>query len=139
MSQAGLAESRRKRLETVLGLIAERPIHTQQELAEALGEMGLPVTQATVSRDVQELGLVRTPAGYRAPAPPVAAHVLSFTVVQFLAVVKTPPGTANLVARSIDEAAIEGIAGTVAGDDTLIVVLAGPSAAVALRRFLDVA
>lgn len=138
MRQARATDARRRRLEMMRGLIAERPIHTQHELADALGSMGLAVTQATVSRDVQELGLVRTPAGYVAAAGEVAAQVLSFTLVQFLAVVRTPPGTANMVARSIDEAGIAGVAGTVAGDDTLIVVLADPGAEAALKGFLRV-
>ncbi|TMF92218.1 MAG: hypothetical protein E6I08_00635 [Chloroflexi bacterium] len=58
------------------------------------------------------------------------------TVVQFLAVIKTWPGTANLVARHIDEAELPGVAGTVAGDDTIIVVLRAKSAADDLRRML---
>ncbi|MGH7777199.1 MAG: arginine repressor [Candidatus Dormibacterales bacterium] len=138
MRHLSAADARRRRLDTMLGLIAERPIHTQHELADALGRMGLAVTQATVSRDVQELGLVRTPAGYVAADGGAASQVLSFTLVQFVAVVRTPPGTANMVARSIDEAEIAGVAGTVAGDDTLIVVLADPAAEAALKGFLRI-
>jgi transcriptional regulator of arginine metabolism len=62
--------------------------------------------------------------------------VLSVEVIEPMAVVKTPPGTANLVARRIDEAALPGIAGTVAGDDTIIVVLRKPSAGRALKQLL---
>jgi transcriptional regulator of arginine metabolism len=62
--------------------------------------------------------------------------VLSVTPVEFLVVVRTPPGTANLVARAIDESGLDGLAGTVAGDDTLIVVLAERSAAAPLEAFL---
>ena len=68
-----------------------------------------------------------------------AEHVREMTVVQFLAVVRTGPGTANLVAWNIDQAAIPGVAGTVAGDDTIIVVLSDRSAALALRRMLQIA
>jgi transcriptional regulator of arginine metabolism len=64
--------------------------------------------------------------------------VLSIAKVQFLAVIRTPSGTANLVARAIDESELPGIAGTVAGDDTIIVVLASDAAADDLRRFLGV-
>ena len=113
-------------------------MHTQQELANALAERGFSATQATVSRDIQELGLIRSGDGYRVGAPlsVVSDLVLSMTRVQFLVVIRTPPGTANLVARTIDESQLDGIAGTVAGDDTVIVVLGGDGAADNLRRFL---
>ena len=103
-----------------------------------LEQQGYEATQATVSRDIQELGLVRTPSGYTAGRQPswVSELVLSMTKVQFLVVIHTPSGTANLVARAIDESGLEGVAGTVAGDDTIIVVLGDDSAADELRRFL---
>jgi transcriptional regulator of arginine metabolism len=127
-----------KRQRAILDLVRREPVHTQQELAEALARLGLETTQATVSRDVQELGLVRSASGYRIGTPLSVVHelVLSATQVEFLLVVKTPPGTANMVARAIDEAGLEGVAGTVAGDDTLIAVLANRSSAGKLREFL---
>jgi transcriptional regulator of arginine metabolism len=123
----------------ILDLVRERPVHTQQELAEALAQLGYQTTQATISRDIQELGLVRTGSGYRAGAPVgvIPELVLDVTQVEFLVVVHTPPGTANLVARAIDESDLEGIAGTVAGDDTIIIVLGDREAAEPLRRFLS--
>jgi transcriptional regulator of arginine metabolism len=126
------------RQRAIVELVRQRPVHTQQELANALAERGFSATQATVSRDIQELGLIRTGEGYRVGAPlsVVSELVLSMTRVQFLVVIRTPPGTANLVARTIDESDLEGIAGTVAGDDTIIVVLADDGAADSLRRFL---
>jgi transcriptional regulator of arginine metabolism len=126
------------RQRAILDLVRRRPVHTQQELANALAERGFSATQATVSRDVQELGLIRTGDGYRVGAPPaiVSALVLSMSRVQFLAVIRTPPGTANVVARSIDESQLDGVAGTVAGDDTIIVVLGKDAAYDDLRRFL---
>ncbi|MDR0360155.1 MAG: arginine repressor, partial [bacterium] len=63
--------------------------------------------------------------------------VLSFRVVEFLVVLRTPPGTANAVAAAIDESGLESVAGTLAGDDTIIVVLADRKAAEPLRRFLS--
>jgi transcriptional regulator of arginine metabolism len=125
------------RQRAILELVRRRPVHTQAELARALAARGISATQATVSRDVQELGLVRTGDGY-ATGPPalVSELVLSVTQVQFLVVVHTPSGTANLVARAVDEAELEGVAGTVAGDDTIIVVLRDDAAADDLRRFL---
>jgi transcriptional regulator of arginine metabolism len=127
-----------ERQRAILDLVRERAVHTQQELARALGERGFTATQATVSRDVQELGLVRTGEGYR-PGRPVSAVselVLSMTLVEPLMVIRTPPGTANLVARAIDLSGLEGVAGTVAGDDTILAVLSESGAADRLRRFL---
>lgn len=129
-----------ERQRAILDLVRRRPVHTQQELARALAERGIQATQATVSRDIQELGLVRTGTGYRVggPGPALSELVLAVRRVEFLAVVRTPPGSANLVARAIDEAEIEGVAGTVAGDDTIIVVLADPDAHTRLCAFLGV-
>jgi transcriptional regulator of arginine metabolism len=124
----------------MLDLVRARPVHTQHELAEALAGLGFQATQATISRDIQELGLVRTGAGYRQGPPPAALApelVLSVRQVEFLLVIRTPPGTANVVARAIDESDLEGVAGTVAGDDTLLVVLEGREAAEPVRRFLS--
>jgi len=126
------------RQRAILDLVRRRPVHTQQELADALAERGISATQATVSRDIQELGLYRTGEGYRAGSPltTVSDLVRSITRVQFLAVIRTPPGTANVVARTIDESQLDGVAGTVAGDDTIIVVLGTDAAYDDLRRFL---
>src|SRR5690349_25048221 len=90
-------------------------------------------TQATISRDIQELGLMRSGAGYRSSAALMRELVLSVEVVEPMAVIRTPPGTANLVARRIDEAALAGVAGTVAGDDTIIAVLRNRGAGRAAR------
>lgn len=127
-----MTETKQQRHQAILQLIAARAIHTQQELAEALG-----TTQATVSRDIQELGLVRTAAGYRSGNGAFAEHVRSFEVVGFLAVVRTYPGAAAIVAREIDEAELPGVVGTIAGDDTLFAVLQGPGET-SLRRALHV-
>jgi len=127
-----------ERQRAILELVKERPVQTQQDLVRALTDRGISATQATVSRDVQELDLVRTGSGYRIGTPVSVASelVLSIRQVQFLAVIRTPPGTANLVARAIDESELDGVAGTVAGDDTIIVVLEDGDAGDNLRRFL---
>ena len=131
--------TKEERQRAVLELVREHPMQTQQELVEALQARGIPATQATISRDIADLGLVRTGSGYRAgtPASVVPGLVLSFTQVEFLVVLRSPPGTANVVARAIDESELEGIAGTVAGDDTTIVVLQDAAAAAPLRDFLE--
>ena len=130
---------KQRRHRAILDLVATEPVHTQQELAQALARLGLPATQATVSRDIQELRLVRTTDGYQPPPAAVAIfreHVRDVQVVEFLAVIRTGPGTANLVAYNIDQAELPGVAGTVAGDDTIIAVLSDREAAGALRRML---
>jgi transcriptional regulator of arginine metabolism len=126
---------KQKRQLAILNLVSHSRIHTQQELTEKLGRMGLETTQATVSRDIQELGLIRNKTGYK----PVlfTDYVLSVEVVHFLTVVKTSVGCANLVARAIDERELPGVTGTLAGDDTIIVVHPDPAAAKAFHRFLD--
>ena len=125
-----------QRHQAILALVNRGGVHTQQELAEALARRGLRATQATISRDVQELGLVRSVNGYRSSAAIVRELVLSVELISPMAVIRTPPGTANLVARRIDEADLPGIAGTVAGDDTIIAVLRKPGAGKALKDLL---
>jgi transcriptional regulator of arginine metabolism len=128
--------TKEERHRAILALVNRGAVHTQQEIAEGLARRGLRATQATISRDIQQLGLVRSGAGYRIAAALVRELVLSVELVSPVAVIKTPPGTANLVARRIDEAGLPGIAGTVAGDDTIIAVLRQRSAARALKELL---
>jgi transcriptional regulator of arginine metabolism len=125
-----------ERHSAILEVVNRGSVHTQHEIAAALARKGLRATQATISRDIQELGLVRSGGGYRSSAALVRELVLSVEVIEPMAVIRTPPGTANMVARRIDEAALPGIAGTVAGDDTIIAVLRKPSAGRALKDLL---
>ena len=129
--------NRRERHEAILRLIAEQPVSTQTELAEALRDRGHDVVQTTVSRDIGELGLVkvRDADGHLVYAPPGAAdpdrlRVLAVAVRQWarsfeaagsLLVVRTPPGAANALAQAIDAVDHPAVAGTVAGDDTIFV------------------
>ena len=121
------------RQRAILELVRSRPIHTQEELVNELRRQNHGVTQATVSRDIRELGLHREPGpeGSRyAVGPALGARgiqvlrdfVNGIVGVQFMAVVHTPPGTANLVAVALDEAAWPEVLGTVAGDDTVMVI-----------------
>ena len=131
-----MTATKEERHRAILALVNRGAVHTQQEIAEGLARRGLRATQATISRDIQELGLVRSGAGYRIAAALVRELVLSVELISPVAVIKTPPGTANLVARRIDEAGLPGIAGTVAGDDTIIAVLRQRGAARALKELL---
>jgi transcriptional regulator of arginine metabolism len=131
-----MTATKAERHTAILELVNRGSAHTQQEIAAALARRGMRATQATVSRDIQELGLVRSGAGYRSSAALVRELVLSIEVIQPMAVIRTPPGTANMVARRIDESGLAGIAGTVAGDDTIIAVLRSRNAGRALKELL---
>jgi len=126
-----------QRQQAILDLVSRGAAHTQQDIAAALSRRGLRVTQATISRDIHELGLVRSGEGYRSQSGLVRELVLSIELIEPMAVIRTPPGTANMVARRIDEAALPGVAGTVAGDDTIIAVLRERKAGRALRDLLS--
>ena len=131
-----MTSTKTRRHHAILDLVNRGTAHTQQDIASALARRGMRTTQATISRDIQELGLVRSGEGYRSSVALVRELVLSIELVEPMAVIRTPPGTANLVARRIDEAALPGVAGTVAGDDTIIAVLRKPSAGRALKDLL---
>ncbi len=107
---------------------------TQEEMVRRLTRQGLKVTQATLSRDIKELGLVKSADGYAAPGTigdavptPSLSHLLREFVVdvreaQNLLVLKTPPGSAQPVARAIDAESWPELVGTIAGDDTIVVI-----------------
>jgi transcriptional regulator of arginine metabolism len=132
-----VTSTKTRRHNAILDVVNRGTAHTQQDIAAALARRGMQTTQATISRDIQELGLVRSGEGYRSSVSLVRELVLSIELVEPVAVIRTPPGTANLVARRIDEAALPGVAGTVAGDDTIIAVLRKPSAGRALKELLS--
>jgi transcriptional regulator of arginine metabolism len=130
----------------ILKLIAARPIHTQEELARALEREGIEVTQVTLSRDIRELGLVKTTSGYRqlaqasAPGPPLASVAASFLrdakPARNLLVLKTSPGNASTVAAALDREQWAEVVGTIAGDDTILVVCPDEAAVEAVRKRL---
>ena len=118
----------------ILELVSREPMVTQDDMVRRLTQQGLKVTQATLSRDIKELGLVKTPEGYAASgtlteaAPtPSLSHLLREFVVdvreaQNLLVLKTPPGSAQPVARALDAESWPELVGTIAGDDTILVI-----------------
>jgi transcriptional regulator of arginine metabolism len=131
----------------ILKLIRSKNLHTQEELARALRTIGIPATQVTLSRDIRELGLVKTADGYVLAAEAAAngpdietvvrEFVLDIRIAQNLLVLRTPPGHANSVAVALDKVNWSEIAGTVAGDDTVLVIAPDGKIAAALReRFL---
>ena len=122
----------------ILRLVQERPLSTQGEVAEALREEGLDAVQATVSRDVAQLGLVkvRDASGRLVYALPGSADLdrlsaltsalrrwaMSLDSSDNLLVIQTPPGHANALAQAIDQARLPDVLGTVAGDNTIMVI-----------------
>ena len=125
---------KQKRHMAILNLVSQGTIQTQVDLTDQLARMGLETTQATVSRDIQELGLIRNRTGYKLP---FTDYIRSVETVQFLTVVTTSVGCANLVARALDERELPGVTGTLAGDDTIIVVHPDAASAKAFHKFLN--
>ena len=138
-------------------LLARRQVGSQAPLVELLDEDGMRVNQATVSRDLEELGAikVRVPGGDTAYAIPELPRsqvapvdhlrrVLSDWVVEAdrsgdLVVVGTPPGSAHVVASAIDRNGMPGVLGTVAGDDTILVIARSREGAAVLAQLIDMA
>jgi len=129
-----MALDRKRRQEAILTLIREKPIRNQNELLEALERSGVSLTQSTLSRELKTLGIGKAPdgrGGYRyvagaaaaeGPLAPVAAFVVSLESARNFIVGKTPPGNAMGVARAIDEVEWPEIMGTIAGDDTILII-----------------
>jgi transcriptional regulator of arginine metabolism len=131
----------------ILELLRAGAVATQAELREKLARRGIHVTQATLSRDIEELGAVKTREGYRVPqteapaAPP--QPTLSVILKEFvrevrqasnLVVVKTHPGNAHSVAVSLDADQWPEVTGTVAGDDTIFIATPAARDAARLRK-----
>jgi transcriptional regulator of arginine metabolism len=128
-------------------LLAERPVHSQEELRRRLERAGSAVTQATLSRDLRTLGAYKTPEGYRIngrPAPGgarrdtfeagVRAYAAHAAAASNLLVLKTEPGHADPLALAIDHAGLPTALGCIAGDDTVFVATTTPAAAAALAK-----
>lgn len=141
--------NRRERQGAILELVRERALSTQAEVASALRENGYDVVQTTVSRDIADLGLVkvRAPSGRLVYAPPGASdgdrlralgaamrrYAITVEASGSLIVITTPSGYANALAQAMDEAAHPGIAGTIAGDNTIFVAARDDASVQALR------
>lgn len=133
-------------------LLEENAVSTQEQLVELLSDDGIVATQATVSRDLEDLGAVkvRVPGGetvYAVPALPKDAvapeehlrRVCSEWVVEVahshnLVVLRTPPGSAHVVGSALDRTGLPEVLGTVAGDDTLLLVAAESTTGKAVAR-----
>jgi transcriptional regulator of arginine metabolism len=143
-----VATTRAGRQARIVAILSSAPVHSQTELAALLAREGIEVTQATLSRDLEELGAVKLRGAdggggvYVVPedGSPVrgvtggterVARLLGELLVSTdasanLAVLRTPPGAAQYLASAIDRAALPEVVGTVAGDDTILVIAREP-------------
>jgi transcriptional regulator of arginine metabolism len=143
-----------QRLHLLAQLVGEQRYSSQEELAHALARARVPVTQATLSRDLRTLGVGKRPGPggkpiYQLPGPAaetldrdrqlldLRAFVNEVKVAQNLVVVSTPPGHANGVARAIDLLGFEGLVGSVAGDDTVLIILSTHATATRFKRHVE--
>lgn len=140
-----------KRQQQLLEIVTKIEVNTQEELIKLLETQGIVVTQATVSRDIKELGLIKTSGKvkkYRYARVRDRQHdsvkllslfkaaVISIEIAQNLLVVKTLTGNGGAVAATIDAQGIPEIVGTLAGDDTVLVVTADNEAAIKVSEDL---
>ena len=141
-----------RRRDEILRIVRETTVHDQDELRAALRERGYEVTQPTLSRDLRELGVAKSPAGYVAPgamnatiggaaafaAPEIREtrleqllrdNVIFAETAGNLVVLKTPPAAAQPVASAVDAAPIDDAVGTIGGDDTIFIAFRTTAAA----------
>ena len=129
----------------ILKLIRSTRISTQEELAQVLKKQGIQTTQVTLSRDIRELRLVKTPEGYSEMSEEdtgphfrilASEFLLDVRAAQNLVVLKTDPGHANSVAVALDSEEWPEIVGTIAGDDTILVIAPDSSTAARICKKL---
>lgn len=141
-----------RRQAALLDVVEHEPVRSQEQLRQRLAARGFDVTQATLSRDIKELGLLKrssdgayqSAAADQAPAATtmgtLARALTEFLVniepVQQLVVLKTGAGQAQLLGVAIDKARLDGVAGTLAGDDTILVIARDARAAQAVVKTL---
>lgn len=144
---------KQQRQQTLLRLVTEKRLATQQDVVRALRSAGFAATQATVSRDIVELGLVKAMRDgahvYAAPVTVPASggierlrrfceeYPVQGAVAGNLVVLRTPPGTANALAIALDTSGFSDVVGTIAGDDTVFIAARDPARARGINRRLN--
>ena len=147
--------AKQQRQHRIAKLLEQHAVASQSELVDLLSGDGVVATQATVSRDLEEMGAIKVRAGggdsvYAIPALPkeqrapedhlrrvMGDWVVEASYAHNLVVLRTPPGSAHVVASALDRAGLPGILGTVAGDDTILVVVAERSSGKAVAKRLS--
>ena len=154
-----VATTRAGRQARIVAILSSRSVHSQSELAALLADDGIDVTQATLSRDLEELGAVKLRGAdggggvYVVPedGSPVrgvsggaerVSRLLGELLVSTdasgnLAVLRTPPGAAHYLASAIDRASLPEVVGTVAGDDTILVIAREPMTGAQLATMFE--
>lgn len=145
-----------RRKEEIVTIIRQTAVHSQDELLMLLGKRGFRVTQPTLSRDLRELGVAKSPSGYVAPGliaavTPIAGFaprdirearleqiirdlVIAAEAAGHMVVIRTPAASAQPLASALDSAALDDVLGTIGGDDTIFVALRTAEAAAGLAR-----
>jgi transcriptional regulator of arginine metabolism len=144
-----------KRQQAIVTLVTRERLASQEDIRIRLSTLGLDATQSTISRDVEELGLARIHdvegVRYVVPGSPadgsrpsvMLRHALNEFALSFtrgageLLVIRTPPGAANALGEAIDRASLTDVAGTVAGDDTILLIPREGSTAQAIETELE--
>ena len=142
-----------RRLTAIRDVVERESVHSQEELRRRLVARGFDVTQATLSRDIKELGLVKrasdgayststndcsTPATALVTLSRALSEFLqSVDISQQLLVVRTGPGQAQLLSLALDRARLVEVLGTIAGDDTILVICRDPRSAQMTRKTLE--
>jgi transcriptional regulator of arginine metabolism len=135
----------------ILKVLAGSPVASQDELRRQLVHLGVRVTQATLSRDLRELRLVKTTEGYRplsaagveetSSVPALARALKEFLLdarpAQNMLVLKTPPGGAQPIAAALDSERWKEVAGTLAGDDTVLIITPSRTARAAVQKRIE--
>src|SRR5437899_4070210 len=152
MYNAGSGPMKARRQAVIVELVDREPLHSQEEVRRRLRQRGFEATQATISRDIKELGLVKRAGdgayqrpGVEAPNPETALTALERAAAEFLrrvervqqlVVIRTDAGQAQPLAIALDRAQLPEVVGTIGGDDTILVVARGARSAATLARRL---
>ncbi|MFZ0333110.1 MAG: hypothetical protein WAN10_00930 [Candidatus Acidiferrales bacterium] len=145
-----MGSHKRMRQGQILKLVGNEPVANQDDLRRRLVQIGVRVTQATLSRDLRELKLVKTAEGYRplgvamedsTAVPQLGRALREFLVeirpAQNMLVLKTPPGGAQPLAAAVDGEHWKEVAGTLAGDDTVLIITPTRAARAAIQKRME--
>jgi transcriptional regulator of arginine metabolism len=147
-----MGAQKRFRQGQILKLVSGEPVANQDDLRRRLVHLGMRVTQATLSRDLRELHLVKTAEGYQPLSAAAAAEesappqtlgralkefLLDIRAAQNMLVLKTPPGGAQPIAAAVDAERWKEVAGTLAGDDTILIITTSSRARAAVQKRME--
>lgn len=143
---------KRERHRLLQDLIQEKVVEKQEDFVKLLEDKGIEITQATISRDIKELHLVKTPldsGGYRYSMPPdvhfdttkklgrlLSDAYISMDTMDYFLVMKTSPGNAQAVGALMDNSAFDGVIGSICGDDTMLLICRNPEMAQLMKEKL---